>query len=58
MIWKKSKKSESGFVIPWNCFKLLLSFTVEFDVSKTCAEYWFIIKPESDRKCRGTARIH
>ena len=52
MIWKNQRKSP--FVTPWNCFTLLLNFTVEFDVSKSCAEYWFTIKPESNRKCRGT----
>ena len=40
---KKKKKCESGFVIPQNCFEPLLSFNAEFNVSRSCGEYWFII---------------
>ena len=34
---EKKKKNESDFVTPQNCFKLLLSFTIEFNFSKSCA---------------------
>ena len=42
MIWKEKKKRESGFAIPQNCFELLLSFTVEFNVSSVIKKKLYI----------------